>query len=298
MIPTLNPVTAGRGLPLLEFVQLAARHGFSGVEFSIQEAANLIAHSSLHDVAAIFEEPKVLPIVFGLPVEWRKDEDAFQAELEQLPELAKLAQDLDCTRCVTHVMPDGGIPVAEYAERSMRRLAEIAHILSDQGVRLGLEFIGPQHYRTDPDNVWFYDIPGALDVVNTMENAAQLENVGLLVDSFHWYTSGGTIMDLASIPIEMIVHVHINDAPGHPQGGAMPREEQQDMVRLLPGDSGVIDIVGFLKTLAAVGYDGPLAVETFSAQLNALPPQESAALAATAVHNAMQAAAVKPVRLL
>jgi sugar phosphate isomerase/epimerase len=298
MIPTLNPATAGGDLPLAEFVRLAARNGFSGVEFSIREAANLIARSSLHDVAAIFEEPKILPIVFDLPVEWRQDEATYRAGLKHLPQLARLAQDLDCTRCVTWVLPDGGIPVAEYAERGMKRFVEIARILGGEGVRLGLEFIGPQHYRANPDNVWFHDIPSALDVVNAIENAAQLENVGLLVDSFHWYTSGGTIMDLASIPIEMLVHVHINDAPGHPQGGAMSREAQQDRARLLPGESGVIDIVGFLKTLAAVGYDGPLAVETFSAALNALPPDEAAARAAAAVHNSMRAAAVKPVRLL
>ena len=37
MIPTLNRATAGGGLALPEFVQLAARHGFNGVEFSIDE---------------------------------------------------------------------------------------------------------------------------------------------------------------------------------------------------------------------------------------------------------------------
>ncbi len=292
MIPTLNGATAGGGLALPEFVQLAARHGFSGVEFSIDEAAKLVAQSSFEEVAAIFEEPKVLPVVFGLPVEWRKDEDTFQAGLQRLPELAKLAQDLDCTRCCTWVLPDGGIPVAEYAQTSTRRFAEIGRVLSDQGVRLGLEFLGPAHFRTNPDNVWFYDIPGALRAVAAISEMDTLENVGLLIDCWHWYTSGGSTMDLASIPIQQMVHVHINDAPN------LPRDDQQDGVRLLPGASGVIDIVGFLKTLAAVGYDGPLAVETFSDELRALPADESAARAATAVQNAMRAADVAPVELL
>ena len=101
---------------------------------------------------------------------------------------------------------------------------------------------------------------------------AGTQNVGLLVDCWHWYTAGNSVMDLASIPVEKIVHVHINDAP------RKPVEEQVDNVRLLPGQSGVIDIRGFLRTLSALGYDGPVAVETFSEDLNKLSPDEAAAL--------------------
>jgi len=292
MIPTLNPATAGGGLALPEFVQLASRHGFSGVEFSITEAAALVEATSFEAVATIFEEPKVLPIVFGLPVEWRKDEDTFQAGLAELPALAKLAQNLDCTRCCTWVLPDGGIPVAEYSANSIRRFAEIGRVLQDEGVRFGMEFIGPLHFRTDPKNVWFYDIPGALEVVEQVSQAGTLENIGLLVDCWHWYTSGGTVMDLASIPVEQFVNVHINDAP------AIPREEQVDSVRLLPGASGTIDIVGFLKTLDAIGFDGPLSVETFSEDLRALDPEDAAAQASSAVASVMNAANVTPVKLI
>ncbi|MBV9866970.1 MAG: sugar phosphate isomerase/epimerase [Abitibacteriaceae bacterium] len=292
MIPTLNAATAGRGLALPEFVQLAKKNGFSGIEFSIQEANTLVQNSSFEAVAALFEEAKVLPIVFGLPVEWRKDEDTFQVGLAELPALAKLAQDLDCSRCTTWVLPDSGEPVTEYAERSIRRFQEIGRVLTEQGVRLGLEFLGPKHFRHNPENVWFYDIPGALQAVEQIVGPAQLENVGLLIDSWHWYTSGGTPMDLASIPIELFVHVHINDAPN------VPRDEQVDQVRLLPGASGVIDITAFLKTLNALGYDGPLAVETFSEELRALSPDDAAAQAGAAVAQVMQQAGVVPVRLL
>jgi len=292
MIPTLNSATAGGGLALAEYVALAQRHNFVGVEFSIEAVAEQVAARGFHDVAAIFETNKVLPVVFGLPVEWRKDEETFQSGLAQLPQLAKLAQDLDCSRCTTYVMPDSGEPVAEYAARSKRRFAEIGRVLTEQGVRFGLEFLGPKHFRANPANVWFYDIPGALQVVAEIEDSAQLENMGLLVDCWHWYTSGGTPMDLASIPVEKVIHVHINDAP------QVERDEQVDSVRLLPAASGVIDITAFLKTLAAIGFDGPVAVETFSEELRALAPDEAAARASTAVMQVFNAAEVTPLRLL
>lgn len=292
MIPTLNAVTAGGGLALPDYITLAKNHGFSAVEFSIDAAAALVEQSSFEEVAALFDGATILPIVFGLPFDWRKDEDTFQDGLAKLAQQAKLAQDLGCSRCTTWVLPDNGEPVAEYSARSLKRFQQIGKILSDQGVRLGLEFIGPAHFRTDPSNAWFYDIPGALHVVGQIEDGAELENIGLLVDCFHWYTSGGTMMDLAAIPLEKIVHVHINDAP------EVPVEAQKDGVRLLPGASGMIDITGFLGTLGALGYDGPVAVETFSDELKALTPDEAAARAAVAVGGVLRAANIDPVRLL
>jgi sugar phosphate isomerase/epimerase len=69
-------------------------------------------------------------------------------------------------------------------------------------------------------------------------------------------------------------------------------------VRLLPGESGVIDLAAFLKTLDAIGYDGPVAVETFSDELKALPPNEAAERAATSMHQMFQTTGITPVRLL
>lgn len=291
MIPTLNATTAGAGLPLDQFIALAARNGFNGVEFSIRAVADEVAEHGFDATAGYFEEHKVLPAAFGLPVEWRKDEDTYRRGLEELPRLAKLAQDLDCNRCCTWVLPDDGGPVEEYAARSKKRFAEMAQVLAEQGIRLGLEFLGPQHFRPRPDNVWFYDLPGALQVIEEIERDAIIENLGFLIDCWHWYTSGGTMMDLASVPLEKIVHIHVNDAPD------LPLHEQQDTERLLPGESGMIDLVGFLKTLNALGYDGPVAVETFSSALRAMNAEDAARHAGESMKKIFAAAGIKPMVL-
>lgn len=285
MYPCLNGATAGGGLALPEFIQLAKESGFAGVEFGIGAVADLIDREGEEAARALFEDAGILPGAFGLPTEWRKDENTFDQGLEGLPRLARAAQAIGCTRCCTWVLPDGGA-LEEYKAQSLARFARIAKTLNDYDVHLGLEFLGPAHFRTNPNNVWFYDIAGALEAADDVMAMRQTENVGLLVDAWHWYTGGGTIMDLASIPVEQIVHVHINDAP------KIPREEQKDSVRLLPGDSGVMDMTGFLQTLAALGYEGPVAVETFSEELRALPPQEAAKRAAIAVKKVWDAARI------
>lgn len=273
MIPCLNAVTAGGGLALPEFIQLAKENGFAGVEFSVNAVADIIDRDGEDAARALFEEPGIVPGAFGLPVEWRKDDDTFQKGMDELPRLARAAQTIGCARCCTWVLPNGGIPVEEYKAQSLARWARIAKTLNDYGAHFGLEFLGPKHFRSDEENVWFYNIEGGLDAAEQTMQQSGTKNVGLLLDAWHWYTSGGSVMDLASIPVEQIVHVHINDAPD------IPRDEQKDSVRLLPGESGVIDLKGFLQTLKALGYDGPIAVETFSDELKKLPAPEAAARA-------------------
>ena len=85
------------------------------------------------------------------------------------------------------------------------------------------------------------------------------DNVGLLLDSWHWYTSYGTLDDIRNLRSKgvEVIYVHMNDAPA-----GIPVDEQMDFVREVPGETGVIDLVGFLKGLKEVGYDGPVTPST------------------------------------
>jgi sugar phosphate isomerase/epimerase len=99
-------------------------------------------------------------------------------------------------------------------------------------------------------------------------------NVGLLMDAWHLFTSGATLADLAALRAQDIVHVHINDAPP-----GVPFDKVIDTARHLPLETGVLDLPGFIRTLAAMGYDGPVVTEPFSAPLNALAATDPTAAA-------------------
>ncbi len=64
--------------------------------------------------------------------------------------------------------------------------------------------------------------------------------------------------------------VHINDAVE----GRDP-DEQIDKERRLPGESGVIDLKGFLQELKAIGYTGPVTPEPFSEKLREMEPRDA-----------------------
>jgi sugar phosphate isomerase/epimerase len=98
--------------------------------------------------------------------------------------------------------------------------------------------------------------------------------VGVLVDTFHCYTSGSSTEDLKLIEKgTRIVGVHLNDG----QRGRS-RDEQQDLERELPLETGVVDSVSIVKTLRGLGYDGPVTVEPFepaASRLKKMPLEDA-----------------------
>jgi 2-keto-myo-inositol isomerase len=80
----------------------------------------------------------------------------------------------------------------------------------------------------------------------------------------------GVVDDLLRLENRQIVYVHIND--GQP---GLAVDEQVDLVRRLPGETGKVDIGAFLNALRKVGYDGPVVPEPFEKKLLDLSPKEA-----------------------
>lgn len=284
MIVCLNSVTIGGQPPLKEYVALAQKYGFGGVEFGIGEAAELAKSSSTDAVNSLFAAAGVQPASFGLPVEWRKDNAAFEAGMAALPDLAQMAWEIGSRRCCTWLPPAIAGDPLEFRNQTRDRFRQIATVLGDHGIRFGLEWVGPYTLRHGPGamgpNEFIWNIPATLELIADIDSPH--DNVGLLADSFHWFTTGSTVADMTALQPEQIVHVHINDAPDR------PRDEQKDGERLLPGD-GVIDLTGFLGALKQIGYDGPIAVETFNKDISALGYDEAARRTAAAAQSVMSA---------
>jgi sugar phosphate isomerase/epimerase len=60
--------------------------------------------------------------------------------------------------------------------------------------------------------------------------------------------------------------------------------EDTTLRRQLPGQ-GELDLVGFLRTLRAMGVDAPIGIEIMNADLDRLSPKERATLVHRAVHD-------------
>ena len=279
MIPCLNPVTAW--LPDPEaYVKLAAKCGFKAVDAGADHWTAWVQRTSLDHVTGFCADHGCAVGHGGLPVNFREDDAAFEADLAKFPENCAVMKALGTRGMATWIKPVAPGSAAEFRSMHIRRLKKAAAILKDHGLMLGLEFVAPKTARAK-GTPFIYDMLGMLELCAGIDG----EVCGLLLDSYHWYTSHATIDDILKLQARQIVHVHINDAyPG-------PIDELLDLKRLLPGN-GVIDLVAFLKALKTVGYDGPLSVETFDEELKKIGPEEAAKRAGRAVLEVMEKAGV------
>src|SRR5436190_16941015 len=105
MFRNLSPGAVGIRASFIEGMDLAKGAGYEGVDLSVSEAARLAQEHSVQWVREQVAERGLRLGGWGLPVNWRGDEAAFQADLAKLPDQAQLAQALGCTRCMTWILP-------------------------------------------------------------------------------------------------------------------------------------------------------------------------------------------------
>ena len=257
MQKALSPGAIGVKAPNLEAAAEAARvGGFVAVEVSPSEVVERGVEASR---AALGE---IAAAGFGIPFDWRNDEDKWSLGLAALPAQAAAMAALGCRRCSTYIMPMSD--ARDYAQNEafhVARLAPIAEVLAAEGIDLGLEYVGPK-------TMWS---KGKYPFAHTMREMLALceavgPNVGLLLDCWHWYTSHETVADIEALRKEQVVYVHVNDGPK-----GVDVDDQLDGVRGIVATTGVIDLAGFLGALRKIGYDGPVVCEPFEKGLKDLP---------------------------
>jgi 2-keto-myo-inositol isomerase len=108
-------------------------------------------------------------------------------------------------------------------------------------------------------------------------------NVGLVLDTFHFFAGGSTLASIRQVDPRRIFIVHINDVE------RAPRRKMHDALRLYPG-KGILPLRGVLRELKAIGYTGPISVEIFRPQYWARAPlrvaREARAASLTVLRNA------------
>ncbi|MDX9752759.1 MAG: sugar phosphate isomerase/epimerase family protein [bacterium] len=242
-------------------VDYAAQFGFDAVEAHLGDLEKM-SRAQRADFLGSMQSKKVRWGTCGLPVEFRRDEETFQKGIQAFPGQAALLKEIGVTGVVTWIMPGTNeLTYLENFRQHARRLREAAKILKDVDLRLGLEFVGSQTLR----NQFRYPFAHTQKEMLELCDEIGTGNMGLLFDSYHWFTSRGTVEEILALKPEQIVLVHINDAR---QGRS--RDEQIDGERALPTATGVIDLKTFMNALVQIGYDGPVVIEPFDNELRAM----------------------------
>ncbi len=253
-----------------EAIDYAAKYGFDAVDADARYLAGL-SDSDLKRLLDGMKAKKVTWAIGGMGVDFRKDDAAFNESLKKFPESVAALKRAGVERVTTWISPcSPDLPYIANFKTHARRLREVAKVLDDSGMRFGLEYVGP---RTSL-------IARKYPFIHTMAEMKELlaeigtPNMGLVLDSWHWFTAGDTRADLLSLRPRQVVSVDLNDAPA-----GIPLDQQMDGKRELPAATGVIDVKTFLGALKEIGYDGPVRAEPFNDAVRKMAPEQ--ALAAT-----------------
>jgi len=131
------------------------------------------------------------------------------------------------------------------AQRAHDGALERRHIAAAHNVALAFEFLG------QPD----CSVP-TLDLAHEIVREANRKNLGLVIDSFHFYAGNSTFEMIEALDPELIQIFHINDAEN------LPRTELEDRHRLLPG-LGILPLKQMIGAFKKIGYDKVASVEIF-----------------------------------
>src|SRR5213075_1025948 len=168
-----------------------------------------------------FAENKIKPLSINSIEHITFREPPAYAQIKaQCEELCAIAASIECPYVV--VVP-GKLPSeltssSDIIEETVGVLRELASIAERHKVALAFEFLGQKDCSVQ-----------TLELAEEIVEKVNRRNIGLVIDSFHFYAGGSTIKMIDALDPKRLFIFHINDAEDLPSG------QLTDANRLLPG---------------------------------------------------------------
>jgi len=252
-----NTITAGRDTDLFEILTACGEAGFQGVEIDLDHLDACLQQHSLEEVKSMLRSSR-LGVASLMAFQLEVFGDA-APHLENLRRASRLAVDLDCPTLLTYCVAE--IPRNMSHDEALGRAAERAGAYADAAapVSIALEPIGRA------------ELMGGPDAAREIAARSGRPNVGIMMDTFHYYLSQVQPDRIRAVPAESMLIVHINDCED------LPIESLGDHHRLMPG-LGILPLAEDLAALRDIGYTGFLSLEIFRPEYWALPVPETVRL--------------------
>jgi 2-keto-myo-inositol isomerase len=266
-----NTISAGPDIPLEQVIEACGNAGFDGIEIDLGMFDKARQREPLERIEARLAESGVevaglmaFPLhVFGDP----------GPVLDSLRSGAELGHRLGAPTLL--VFCGSGIPEGVSKAEALQRAGECAAQYADAAAPLSiaLEPIGRTALMPGPDE--------ALEVARISGR----DNVGIMMDTFHYYLSEVPLDRVKAIPADKMLIVHVNDCEDLPIG------ELGDHHRLWPG-LGILPLRDDFQALREIGYEGHLSLEVFRPDYWAQPVEETVRQAKRALDDELQRAGV------
>jgi 2-keto-myo-inositol isomerase len=229
-------------------INAAAAAGFRALEIWAAKLDKYLQQHSLGELNALFQQQGLAPAsINSIEFITFRTQQEYEGIKSRCRELCTRAQELGCDKIVVvpSPTPPGGASLERIQAESVRVLRELAEIAEPYKVKLAFEFLGFAwcSVRT---------LAQCWDIVRETDRP----NVGLVIDTCHFYAGGSALESISEVRPESIFIFHINDVEER------PRDTIEDAHRLLPGE-GVIPLADILIRLQGIGFDGLCSIELF-----------------------------------
>jgi 2-keto-myo-inositol isomerase len=166
------------------------------------------------------------------------------AALERFERGVVAAKELETPILLTYC--SAGIPEGESRESALETAGRRARTYAEAAwpLSVALEPIGRAQLMGGPRP--------ALEIAKR----AGSTNVGIMMDTFHYYRSQISDADIKAIPVDKLLIVHVNDSEDRPVA------ELKDSHRKHVGE-GILPLLHDLDLIQGLGYEGYLSVELF-----------------------------------
>lgn len=241
-------------------IKAAAEAGFDYVEIWAAKLRAFLKDKTVEDLSQLLNKNNIRAYSLNSIENTVFRNAADYAEIKQTcKELSEIANAINCPYIV--VIP-GKLPQNANEEfiidESVKVLTELAGIAAKHNIGLAFEFLGQTDCSVQ-----------TLDLAKVIIEKVDLPNVGLVIDTFHFYAGNSTLEAIENLNAKDLFVFHINDAED------LPKEQLTDAHRLYPG-LGILPIAEIKARLDKIGYDEVTSVEIFRPEYWADNPSDVA----------------------
>ncbi len=253
-------------------IKAASAAGFELIEIWASKLREFLKTKTTADLKSLLDENNLaaysINSIEHITFRNAADYEKIKAECE---EFSRIAGEINCPYVV--VVP-GKLPEnateSEIIEESVKVLNELADIAEKYSVGLAFEFLGQSDCSVQ-----------TLDLDKKIIEKVDRENVGLVIDTFHFYAGNSSLEAIETLDPKKLFVFHINDAED------LPKQDLTDAHRLYPG-LGILPIKELKKRFDQIGYDRMVSIEIFRPEYWDADPFEVAKQAKAATERVLE----------
>ena len=232
-------------LPLEEKIKVASSAGYEGIGICMPSLQEYLDRGhTFEELKEQLEESNLEVVELDYLRDWLFTTGASKKEsIKNAKNLCKIAKQVK-SKCILAA----AFGYSEDISLGVKNLKGLSEIAQDYGVNVAFEFL-PWEQINNMSLSW-----------NIVEKA-NMDNCGILIDTFHFFKGNSSLTDFDHIPIEKIQLIHMSDFPEI--NGDYDLLTQTLDFRVFPGE-GIFDLKGFVNKLIKYDYKGYYSMEVLN----------------------------------